>query len=101
MKELGYEEGSICNRDGCEGVIELEKVSNCSCHISAPCWAHENADMCCKECGWRAADDPLCVREIHTITLDVAGRGLSLKANLACLIQPKSTGHGNRIRARQ
>ncbi|UVN13415.1 hypothetical protein FBPa19_0026 [Pseudomonas phage vB_PaeP_FBPa19] len=31
--------------------------------------------MCCKECGWRAADDPLCVREIHTITLDLGGYG--------------------------
>ena len=67
--ELGYEEGAICRRDGCEGAIELESVSNCSCHLSAPCWAHESADMCCPDCGWRAAEDPLCVREISCIGL--------------------------------
>ena len=73
--ELGYYEGDICNREGCEGLIELEKVENCSCHISPPCWAHENASLCCPDCGWRAADDPLCVREIHTITIDLSGAG--------------------------
>lgn len=76
MSEYGYEEGDICNRDCCEGVIEIEAVENCSCHISPPCWAHENADMWCPECGWRAAQDPLCVREIHTISLDLSGAGV-------------------------
>ncbi|WP_105446887.1 hypothetical protein [Pseudomonas paraeruginosa] len=80
MKELGYEEGSICNRGGCEGVIELERVENCSCHISPPCAAHTSADMCCPDCGWRAADDPLCVREIHTIILDIGGYGAFLES---------------------
>lgn len=69
MSALGYCEGDLCNRDGCEGVIEIEKVENRSCHLSAPCWGHENADMCCPDCGWRAADDPLCVREIERIGL--------------------------------
>lgn len=69
--ELGYEEGAICNRNGCDGVIELEEVKNCSCHLTAPCWAHQSADMCCHDCGWRAADDPLCVREISCIGLGV------------------------------
>lgn len=68
-EEFGYSEGDVCGRSGCYGVIELEKVENCSCHLSAPCWGHENADMCCQECGWRAADDPLCVREIERISL--------------------------------
>jgi hypothetical protein len=67
--ELGYCEGDTCGRDGCDGAIELEKVTNCSCHLSAPCWGHENADMCCRECGWRAADDPLCVRELSSISM--------------------------------
>lgn len=71
----GYYEGEVCNREGCKGFIELEKVENCSCHISAPCWAHENAGLCCPDCGWRAADDPLCVREICTITIDLGGVG--------------------------
>ncbi|MBB1606505.1 MULTISPECIES: hypothetical protein [unclassified Pseudomonas] len=67
MNELGYEEGANCNRDGCDGVIELEKVDNCSCHISAPCSGHENQDTWCPECGWRAKDDPLCVQDMGTI----------------------------------
>jgi len=67
--ELGYCEGDTCGREGCDGTIELEKVTDCSCHLSAPCWRHENADMCCTECGWRAADDPLCVREISSISM--------------------------------
>lgn len=69
MSELGYCEGDTCSRDGCEGVIELEPVKDCSCHIAAPCWRHENADMYCRDCGWRAADDPLCVREIASISM--------------------------------
>ena len=69
MESLGYCEGDTCGRGGCEGVIELEEVENCSCHISAPCWKHEQADMHCPDCGWRAADDPLCVREISSIGL--------------------------------
>lgn len=71
MNEFGYEEGATCNREGCDGVIEFEKVENCSCHIIPPCWAHENQDTWCPECGWRAANDPLCVREIASISLGV------------------------------
>lgn len=67
--ELGYCEGDTSGRDGCDGAIELEKVTNCSCHLSAPCWRHENADMCCRQCGWRAADNPLCVRDIYSISM--------------------------------
>jgi hypothetical protein len=69
MNKLGYCEGEPCARDGCEGSIEIEPVKDCSCHIAAPCWNHENADMHCPDCGWRAADDPLCVREIESISL--------------------------------
>ncbi|MCO7511824.1 hypothetical protein [Serratia fonticola] len=66
---FGYNEGDKCARDGCEGVIELEPVKDCSCHLSAPCWQHTSADMYCADCGWRAADDPLCVREIASISM--------------------------------
>ncbi|WP_236248336.1 hypothetical protein [Pseudomonas mosselii] len=69
MNELGYSEGDACGREGCMGEIRLEKVENCSCHISPPCWNHESADMHCPDCGWRAADDPLCVRAIESISL--------------------------------
>ena len=69
MSDFGYSEGDVCARDGCQGVIALEQAKDCSCHISAPCWNHENADMHCNDCGWRAADDPLCVREISSISM--------------------------------
>jgi len=69
MSAFGYCEGETCARDGCEGSIEIEPVKDCSCHIATPCWNHENADMHCPDCGWRAADDPLCVREIESISL--------------------------------
>ncbi|NWC11755.1 hypothetical protein HX776_23495 [Pseudomonas agarici] len=69
MSDFGYCEGDACARDGCAGVIELEQVKDCSCHLNAPCWRHQEADMCCTKCGWRAADDPLCVREIATISM--------------------------------
>ena len=69
MSKLGYCEGETCARDGCEGFIKIEPVKDCSCHLAAPCWHHENQDMHCPDCGWRAADDPLCVREIESISL--------------------------------
>ncbi|EHC4297166.1 hypothetical protein JTG69_001897 [Escherichia coli] len=69
MTKIGYSEGEQCERDGCSGILELEEVEDCSCHLSAPCWRHENADMWCPECGWRAADDPLCVRDISAISV--------------------------------
>ena len=32
-----YDEGSKCKDTNCSGILELEKVENCSCHISPPC----------------------------------------------------------------
>lgn len=69
MGVLGYFEGDKCARDGCGGIIELEEAKNCSCHLSAPCSSHANADMWCSECGWRAADDHRCANEISSIGL--------------------------------
>lgn len=49
----GCEEGDICNRDGCKGIIkERDGDRHCSCHISPPC-----PDCCrnynyCPECEW-------------------------------------------------
>lgn len=69
MGKFGYCEGEICGRDECSGIIEIEEPEDCSCHISAPCHYHVNTDMWCPECGWRALDDDLCVREITAISL--------------------------------
>ncbi len=53
-RKLGTDEGDVCKRDGCNGVIHLPEVENCSCHISAPCPAHESQTLCCPVCGWEA-----------------------------------------------
>jgi hypothetical protein len=53
---LGTEEGDVCGRDGCEGVIELQKADNCSCHLCAPCSACVNRNLHCPDCDWEAAE---------------------------------------------
>lgn len=34
---LEFDEGDKCRLHNCNGILELEKVENCSCHISPPC----------------------------------------------------------------
>jgi len=48
---IGYEEGDVCNRNGCEGTMEYRQVENCSCHISPPCNACVDNPWVCSECG--------------------------------------------------
>ncbi len=52
MSNLGTAEGEVCGRDGCAGVIELTPVDDCACHISPPCFQHENQTFCCPVCEW-------------------------------------------------
>ena len=44
------EEGAPCPDEGCTGILEHEKVENCSCHIAAPCYNCENAGFECTDC---------------------------------------------------
>lgn len=54
---IGKEEGDICNRDGCEGEIEIYQET-CYCNAgNAPCLACENAHPYCPECGWDPNED--------------------------------------------
>jgi hypothetical protein len=53
----GTEEGQVCNRDGCVGVIEIADPVNCSCHISPPCGACTEPREFCPVCDWRAIDE--------------------------------------------
>ena len=57
-KELGFEEGAVCNRDGCTGHIVMRPSENCSCHISPPCASCTAARNHCDECDWDEADEP-------------------------------------------
>lgn len=54
--KLGTEEGEVCWRAGCRGVIALQPIVNCSCHISAPCSACTSVKFHCPECEWVAPD---------------------------------------------
>jgi len=55
---LGYTEGEICNRNGCQGIIEeLDKDGSCSCHVSnPPCSYCCTNTGYCPECNWEAED---------------------------------------------
>lgn len=58
MSELGYLEGEICNRDGCEEPISLKEVEGgCSCHINPPCTYCMTPREHCTECGWDAQEE--------------------------------------------
>lgn len=49
------EEGMICPNCG-KGSMQAPVVVNCSCHISAPCPAHSEANLKCDVCGWKEGD---------------------------------------------
>ena len=53
----GTEEGSKCNREGCNGIIELPLVEECYCHISPPCNACIENKLQCTECGWENEEE--------------------------------------------
>lgn len=73
MSEIGYCEGEVCNRDGCEGVIHIPGPKNCSCHISPPCGECTSDRTCCPECDWVAVDDPLYAEDISSISFSGDG----------------------------
>jgi hypothetical protein len=52
----GEEEGAVCRRDGCTGVIELKNTSGeaCQCWRSAPCWPCMSTVPACPACGWES-----------------------------------------------
>jgi len=55
--EYGFEDGDICNRRRCRGIISIHDVENCSCHINPPCSACTSAKAYCPVCGWEEKDD--------------------------------------------
>ena len=52
--EIGYYEGDICHRDGCDGIIQTAPVENCSCHICPPCSECTSPRNYCNKCEWNA-----------------------------------------------
>ena len=57
MNNFGTEEGAICWRNGCQGIIEHREVRGCSCHINPPCSACTDPREYCASCDWQAEDD--------------------------------------------
>jgi hypothetical protein len=56
--KYGYDEGEVCGRKDCKGVIELrESDRSCSCHIHPPCSACTAEREWCPECGYERKDD--------------------------------------------
>ena len=66
--ENGVFENEICNRNGCDGVIEAyEKEGCCSCHISAPCGYCTTQTEYCPKCGWSAEEEQhTCMGECYS-----------------------------------
>jgi len=58
MSDFGCEEGDVCNRDGCEGIIDEHYADGgCYCHCGNPPCSHCVDDRrYCEECGWEAID---------------------------------------------
>ncbi len=55
--KIGTEESSICNRDGCKGVLTISPESGCSCNVSPPCSACVDAPLRCPDCGWEEGNE--------------------------------------------
>lgn len=48
--EVGVEESALCNRNGCQGVMERVLAGDCSCHFCPPCNACIDASLVCSAC---------------------------------------------------
>lgn len=55
--DTGYEEGDVCGRNGCAGIIATAPAENCSCHISPPCGACTTPREFCPVCDWQLVDE--------------------------------------------
>lgn len=55
---LGYEQGEVCNRDGCQGILdEYDTDTSCSCHINPPCGHCVNSRVFCPVCEWDGGEE--------------------------------------------
>ena len=66
MDNKGYSKGELCNRNGCNGIIEEPpKEGCCTCHINPPCSYCTTQTAYCPECGWSAEDEENAYLEKH------------------------------------
>lgn len=57
MKEIGTQEGDVCNRNECEGVLIYSESENCSCHINPPCSSCMDTYLYCPVCDWNETEE--------------------------------------------
>lgn len=60
INEIGIFKGEVCNREGCDGIIdEHDSDYGCSCHINPPC-SYCVDDRCfCPICDWSGREDQM------------------------------------------
>lgn len=66
-KDIGIDVGEVCNRKGCELLIQEKPVVDCSCHINPPCGACTDPRLFC-ECGWDQSEET--VVNDHIVQVD-------------------------------
>lgn len=54
---IGYEKGNICNRNGCQGIIDEHERHSCNCHINPPCSACTENRRFCPVCDWNGSEE--------------------------------------------
>lgn len=55
--KVGIEEGEVCNRNGCEGIMYIPPVRGCICHLGhPPCQACVDNNIICSKCGHELVD---------------------------------------------
>lgn len=58
MSPPGFEEGSVCGRNSCTGIIKVKDVESYYCHISAPCSQCTEPRLYCPLCWWDESEEP-------------------------------------------
>lgn len=53
----GENEGDVCNRNGCDGVLHFPPVADCCCHVSPPCQRCIENELCCTKCDWTPSEE--------------------------------------------
>ena len=92
MSNFGQKEGETCWRNGCQGVIKVAEVENCSCHINPPCGQCTDPREYCPECDWRAKDED--IRD-YAITVD-ANTGMWLGPKKEHPLDPRRISYHSR-----
>lgn len=79
MQEINYEEGEICNRNGCKGIIKCYEKDTCSCHINPPCSSCTEPRAYCETCKWDELEEVREKESLHTNICKELSWGVKIK----------------------